>query len=140
MAEAVFKDLVAKEGLDDQFCIDSVGTGAWHMGDKAHRGTRSVLSRHNIRCDSISRMVTHTDLEQADYIIAMDQSNVSDLHYSFRNVGLDGRVQLLLDFADNTSVREVPDPYYSGNFEGVYQLVDDGCRGLLTHIRDEQNI
>ena len=140
MAEAVFKDLVTKEGLDDQFFIDSVGTGAWHMGDKAHRGTRNVLSRHGIRCDSISRMVTETDLEQADYIIAMDQSNVSDLHYSFRNSALDGQVHLLLDFADNASVREVPDPYYSGNFEGVYQLVDNGCRGLLTHIREEQNI
>ena len=140
MAEAVFKDLVAKEGLDNQFHIDSVGTGAWHMGDKAHRGTRNMLSRHGIRCDSISRMVTGSDLEQADYIIAMDHSNVSDLHYSFRNSGLEGRIQLLLDFADNTSVREVPDPYYTGNFEGVYQLVDDGCRGLLAHIRGEQNI
>ena len=140
MAEAVFKDLVVKEGLDDQFYIDSVGTGDWHVGEKAHPGTRNVLSQHGIRCDSRSRQVTRTDLEQADYIIAMDLSNVSELDYSFRNVGLNGRVHLLLDFADNTRVREVPDPYYNGNFEGVYQLVDAGCRGLLAHIRDEQNI
>ena len=140
MAEAVFKDLVINEGLDDRFHIDSVGTGDWHVGEKAHRGTRNVLSQHGIRCDSRSRQVTRTDLEQADYVIAMDLSNVSELDYSFGNVGLNGRVHLLLDFADNTRVREVPDPYYNGNFEGVYKLVDAGCRGLLAHIREEQKI
>ena len=140
MAEAVFKDLVAKEGLNNQFSIDSVGTGSWHVGDHAHRGTRQILTKHGIRCDSISRQVTQTDLKQADYIVAMDRSNVSDLQYIFNDVSLNGQVHLLLDFAENTSYREVPDPYYTGGFEEVYRLVDAGCRGLLVHIREENGI
>ena len=140
MAEAIFQDLVAKEELSDQFHIDSVGTGSYHEGDSAHRGTRRVLANHGIRCESISRQVTRNDLDLADYIIAMDHHNISDLQYSTRGMPLNGQVHLLLDFANSTRVREVPDPYYSGNFEEVFQLVESGCKGLLTHIRTEQGI
>ncbi|HWH95110.1 MAG TPA: hypothetical protein VNT03_14715, partial [Baekduia sp.] len=31
-AEAVMRDLVAREGLDGQIEIDSAGTGSWHVG------------------------------------------------------------------------------------------------------------
>lgn len=140
MAEAIFIDMVAKEGLSDQFHIDSVGTGSYHEGDRAHRGTRRILANHGIRCESISRQVTHKDLDVADYIIAMDYHNISDLQYTTRGSQLNGQVHLLLDFANNTNIREVPDPYYTGDFEGVFQLVEAGCKGLLAHIRVEQGI
>jgi protein-tyrosine phosphatase len=45
-----------------------------------------------------------------------------------------------LDFAKNTTEQDVPDPYYAGNFEYVYQLVEDGCRGLLATIREREGI
>jgi len=140
MAEAIFIDMIAKEGLSDQFHIDSVGTGSYHEGDLAHRGTRRVLANHGIRCENISRQVTRHDLNLADYIIAMDHHNISDLRYSMRGVQLNGQVHLLLDFAENTRIRDVPDPYYTGNFEAVFQLVEDGCKGLLAHIRAEQRL
>jgi protein-tyrosine phosphatase len=140
MAEAVFSDMVTKEGLSDQFFIDSVGTDAYHVGDLAHRGTRRVLAKHSIQCHSISRRVARTDLDEADYIIAMDHHNASDLQYMARGIPLDGRLHLLLDFAGNTRVRDVPDPYYTGGFEEVFRLVEAGCRGLLAHIRQEKGI
>lgn len=140
MAEAVFKHLVEEEGLADQFYIDSVGVGSWHVGEPAHRGTRNVLAKHGIRCNSTARRVNRTDLEQADYIVAMDYSNVSDLKHMGRGVLLNGQVHLLLDFANNTRQREVPDPYYNSNFDEVYRLVGDGCRGLLAHIRQERRV
>lgn len=139
MAEAVFSDMVAKEGLGDQFQIDSVGTDSYHVGDRVHRGTQRVLARHGIECHSISRQVTRNELVEADYIIAMDHYNASDLKYLARGEVIDDRLHLLLDFAD-TPVRDVPDPYYSGNFEEVYRLVEAGCRGLLAHIRQEYGI
>ncbi|MCB0208160.1 MAG: low molecular weight phosphotyrosine protein phosphatase [Anaerolineae bacterium] len=140
MAEAVFKHLVEQEGLVNHFIIDSVGTSSYHIGDLAHRGTRRVLSDHGIKCSSISRQINRRDLETTDYIIAMDQSNVSDLQYASRGLSVDDRISLLLSYADGVTRLDVPDPYYSGNFEEVYQLVDAGCRGLLAHIREEQGI
>ncbi len=40
----------------------------------------------------------------------------------------------LLDFAPAGFPRDVPDPYFDGNFDAVYDLVDAGCRGLLAHL------
>jgi len=140
MAEAVFKDIVAKKGLTGQFHIDSVGTAGYHQGEAAHRGTVRALADHGIRCNSRSRQVNRTDLENADYIVAMDHSNVSNLRYMPRELSIGDRTFLLLDFAENSNIQEVPDPYYTGNFEKVYRLVNSGCRGLLAHIREEKGV
>ncbi len=57
-----------------------------------------------------------------------------------RGSRLDDHLHLLLDFSGNSHIREVPDPYYSGNFEEIYRLVKEGCQGLLDHIRGEHGI
>ncbi len=69
--------------------------------------------------------------------MAMDDENVADLQ---RRFGPHPRLVRLLDFAGSTPLREVPDPYYKGNFDTVYQLVVDGCQGLLAEIRAEAGI
>jgi protein-tyrosine phosphatase len=140
MAEAVFKHLVEQEGLSKQFHIDSVGTISYHVGELTHPGTRRVLADHGIQSDSISRQITSTDLTEADYIIAMDSDNIADLRRKRRGIPLNGRIQRLLEFAEGVSERDVPDPYYSDNFERVYRLVKAGCQGLLAHIRQEHDI
>lgn len=145
MAEAIFKDLVTKAGLSDQFYVDSVGTDAYHGGEPAHRGTQRVLAEHGIRCESVSRQVTRADLEKVDYIVAMDRSNASDLQAMAAKAALDGCLCLLLSFAEgqqgsSRSILDVPDPYYTGNFEEVYRLVEAGCKGLLAHIHRERGI
>jgi len=44
----------------------------------------------------------------------------------------------LLNYALDTGVTEVPDPYYDGRFAEVYALVDAACDGLLEEIRRER--
>ncbi|RMG93194.1 MAG: low molecular weight phosphotyrosine protein phosphatase [Chloroflexi bacterium] len=132
MAEAVFQHMVDEAGLSEQITVDSAGTGSWHVGEKAHPGTRRVLAAHGITYNGRARQVTAADMaDDHTYIIAMDQSNLNDLQ---RTWGDHPRLYRLLDFASQAEVRDVPDPYYTGNFEYVYQLVEDGCRGLLAHI------
>jgi protein-tyrosine phosphatase len=70
----------------------------------------------------------------------MDRYNVSDLRAMIFKSALDGRLHLLLSFAEGQPLPDVPDPYYTGNFEEVYQLVEAGCQGLLAHIRRERGI
>ena len=139
MAEAVFRDIVVREGLDNQFNIDSVGTHSYHVGDTAHPGTQRVLAKHGITCDVISRRVNQIDLQQTDYILVMDEMNRRDLQSIARGFSLDigDRLHLLLDFASDQPLREVPDPYYTGDYEETYRLVTAGCWGLLKHIRQE---
>lgn len=137
MAEAVFARLVAEAGLEEQIAVDSAGTGSWHIGESAHPGTRRVLQRHGIDYSGRARQVTRDDMEPDHYVIAMDQSNLDELR---RRYGDHPRLYRLLDFASDGTERDVPDPYYTGNFDYVYRLVEDGARGLLAHIRQEEGV
>lgn len=140
MAEAVFTDQVKKAGLSHLFAIDSAGTIGYHAGEPAHPGTRKILSRHSISYNGLARKIILADLAKFDYLIGMDTENILDLRNMDRGGANVPKVHMLLDFAHQAIVRDVPDPYYTGNFEYVYQLVLDGCQGLLNYIRAEHNI
>ncbi len=136
MAEAVFRDLVKKERVADRFEIASAGTGGWHVGEPAHRGTRETLKRHGIEPNGlVAKHVSQAMLDRADYVVAMDAENVSDLN-AWR---LDRhKVSRILDYTESLDVHDIPDPYYDGRFELVYQLVSQGSAGLLQHIREQR--
>lgn len=138
MAEAVFKQMVDQEGLSGVITVDSAGTGSWHIGEKAHRGTLRVLSKHGIAYNGRARQIAERDVRGDTYIIAMSQANVDEFRQRF---GVDyPRLYRLLDFARQTGVRDVPDPYYTGNFDMVYELVEKGCRGLLDFLREQEEL
>ncbi|HSH02477.1 MAG TPA: low molecular weight protein-tyrosine-phosphatase [Anaerolineae bacterium] len=137
MADAVFQQMVKEAGLAEQIQVDSAGTGGWHAGEKAHRGTRQILAKHGVPYDGRARQVAERDMTPKTYVIAMDSQNKADLEARF---GTHPRLHMLLSFAERAEVIDVPDPYYTGNFDYVYELVSDGCRGLLAHIRAEEGL
>lgn len=138
MAEAVFQNMVDDAGMSGMIEVDSAGTGSWHIGETVHSGTRRVLANHGIDYRGRARVVHQNEVKNAStYIIAMDGANMRDLRRRFGDVP---HLYLLLDFAENSSERNVPDPYYEGNFEYVYDLVEDGCRGLLAAIMENEEL
>ena len=138
MADAVFQQMVAQAGLTAQIGVDSAGTGSWHIGEQPHRGTRQVLAEHNIPYNGRARKITATDMaDPTNYIIVMDQSNYDDVVQEF---GQHPRLYRLMEFATNSHEMNVPDAYYTGNFDYVYELVTDGCTGLLATIRQENGL
>jgi protein-tyrosine phosphatase len=138
MAEGVFQKMVDDAGLADRIQVDSAGTASWHIGETAHSGTRNTLSKHGISYNGRARRIRPDDyVDVSNYVIAMDSSNLADLR------ALNGehpRMFRLLEFASHTDLRDIPDPYYTGKFEQVYYLVVDGCEGLLSVIRENENI
>lgn len=138
MAEAVFNHLVEQAGLSEKIIVDSAGTGSWHIGEKAHPGTSNILAKHGITYQGQARRIHIDDtINPNTYIIAMDSSNLRDIEARF---GQHPKLFRLLEFAENADVMDVPDPYYNGNFERVYQLVEDGCRGLLVKIIEDEGL
>lgn len=137
MAEGVFRQLVKEAGLANRIDTASAGTGGWHVGERPHRGTLAILKEHNIDLgNKRSHQIIHSDLREYDYIVAMDSENVADIQALFGK-----RVPRLMEFIlDNELPLDVPDPYYTGGFEQVYDLVEAGCRGLLAHIRKQVGI
>jgi len=136
LAEALFRRMVTDEGLEDRFVIASAGTSTYHADERPHPGTQAVLAKNRVPLDPQKRaqVIRPADLDQFDYVVTMDRSNVQTL----RRWGKD--VPLLLDFAEGVKVRDVPDPYYDDNFDEVYHLVEKGLRGLLDHIRTREGV
>ncbi|KRE83108.1 hypothetical protein ASG89_13360 [Paenibacillus sp. Soil766] len=141
MAEAVFRHQVKEAGLEDVISIDSAGTGDWHIGHPPHQGTRDILDRNQIEYEGLqARQVRPDDFHQFTYIIAMDESNIVNLATfapEFAENRKQASIHKLLDFSSNQTITEVPDPYYTGKFQEVYEMVEESCSRLLAHIVDE---
>jgi len=139
MAEAVFRDLVNKAGLGDKIKIDSSGTGSWNLNEPPYPGTQKILKRYGIGFDGqISRLTTSEDLSQSNYIICMDNSNMTNVR-RFGDVG-ENYFGKLSDFVPDATWSEVPDPYYTGDFDVTYELVLEGCEHLLKFIREQHSL
>ncbi|WP_334013145.1 low molecular weight protein-tyrosine-phosphatase [Alteromonas sp. S167] len=133
-AEAVFKQKAADAGL--KLVIDSAGTHGYHIGkapDKRSQaaGVARGYSFKGLKC----RRVDESDFEKFDYILAMDDSNLSNLRGMSPSQYQD-KIKLFLDFA-SVEDKEVPDPYYGGKrgFELVLDLIEEASDGLITHIQ-----
>ena len=134
MAEAVFAHKVRAAGLQEKIHADSAGTGEWHIGKAPHHGTLEVLKKKGIEYVHLARVITSGDLKDFDYIVTMDAANLADVR---RMPGAGTNIRPLLEYAPETGVAEVPDPYYDGRFDEVYALVDKASDGLLAAIRRE---
>ena len=134
MAEAVFAHKVQEAGLAEKIEADSAGTGDWHVGQPPHSGTRALLKRRHIDYTHQARVITQSDLDTFDYILTMDDQNLADV----RSIGK-GRavVRPFLEYAPLNAVSEVPDPYLTGGFSEVYELVNEAADGLLSAIREK---
>lgn len=80
-----------------------------------------------------ARQITPADYETYDYILVMEQANLLRME---RLLGPDkaNKVFRLLDFTEVPG--DIEDPWYTGNFEGVFQSIKKGCMAFLQHIQD----
>ncbi|UVI27662.1 low molecular weight protein-tyrosine-phosphatase [Paenibacillus spongiae] len=139
MAEAVFRHELMARGLEDVIKVDSAGTGDWHLGKVPHEGTRGLLDRHGISYEGMrARQVRLDDYDDYDYIVCMDTNNERDVRQMLgsRCDGHD-KVFKFMDLLPERKTADVPDPYYTGNFEEVYELVSQGCARLLEKIAEQ---
>lgn len=137
MAEGMFRAKVDAAGLTNQIRIDSAATGNWNLGNPPHRGTQQVLTKHGIDYSQMrARLIGQDDFSDFDYVIGMDGSNMADLE-ELKPLDSDVVLKKLMDFAPDEKESEVPDPYYTGNFEETERLVSAGCEGLLQAIREK---
>lgn len=135
MAEYVFKDLVDKENLSDDFYIDSAATSSEEEGNGMHYGTRKKLIEKNINIDNhIARKIKKEDYDKYDFIIGMEESNIRNIK---KIIGIDtkNKVYRLLDFSKRP--RDIADPWYTGNFDITYDDIYEGCNSLLSYIKNK---
>lgn len=146
MAEAVMRHKAAAAGLQGIIDVDSAGTGDWHLGKAPHEGTRKVLDVHGVSYSGMTaRQVDEKDFGRFHYIVAMDGKNLGDVRKLFgissaREASMNDQGAAVFSFMSllpDRGVEDVPDPYYTGNFDYVYELVEEGCEALLKRIKQD---
>lgn len=136
-AQGMFEYLLEEARLSQHIDVDSAGTHAYHIGEKPDkRATQAAAGRGIDLSRQRARRVEAADFMRFDYVLAMDSSNLDDL-VAICPQAQQNKIQLFLDFAQDLSEREVPDPYYGGDqgFERVLDLIEMGARALLEDVR-----
>lgn len=136
-AEGAMRRVIEDAGLADRVHIDSAGTAGWHTGKRADDRMRAAALSRGLDLTSLARQVAPADLADFDLILVMDRSNYSDVRSLDRQGQHLHKVRLFCEFCTRHEETEVPDPYYGGpeGFENVLDLLEDGCEGVLQHIR-----
>ncbi len=131
MAEGLLKKRIAEKGWSDRFMIDSAATSTYEIGRPPHPGTQAILARETISTeDMIARQIQSQDFQEFDWIIGMDQSNVEELK-QIAPADAQSKIHLFLSSVPGKEKQDVPDPYYTRNFDETYQLLDLGLEHWL---------
>lgn len=133
MAEFILKDLVRREGLSDQFEIDSAATSTEEIGNPLYYAARQILVQHGIPCEGHhARQLTKADGDDYDLLIGMDYANIRNMRRICPQA--ETKIKLLLSYTKRPD--EVDDPWYSGDFQTAWRDIEEGCRGLLAAVKD----
>ncbi len=136
-AQGVFEHLVTRENLGKDIIVDSAGTSGWHIDSAPDARTVQAAKSRGYDLSALrGRKAITQDFELFDFVLAMDQENL-DVLKALKPKNYSGHLGLFLDFASNSSTREVPDPYYGGakGFDTVLDLIEDASEGLLAHLK-----
>jgi protein-tyrosine phosphatase len=136
-AEAVFARDVRAAGLEEHFEIDSAGTGHWHVGEPAHEQTRAIARRFGVDITHRARLFTVKDFDRFDWILAMDRQNLRTLQNMAPGEAARAKIHLFRTWEhDAPKDAEVPDPYYSGQFELVFHICERASAAFLAYLRE----
>ena len=129
-AECLFRSVVQERNLQDNFDIDSAGTGGWYAGAQPDRRMRAAAKKAGKEIGCSARQITIDDFSQFDWVFCMDQDNYEDV------IGMgacEKKTAMLLPFVGYEELCEVPDPYDSGDrgFDEVVALIDDAVHRLV---------
>jgi len=136
MAEGILRDMIAKEGLP--WTTDSAGTGDYHVGEAPDkRAVKAMKDRDIDISDLRARQLRPSDFEDFDLLLAMDASNLRNLQALAANSVLAKKAKLMMDFAPDHALREVPDPYFGGDegFREVCDMLTIACRNLMNDVQ-----
>ena len=141
MAEFIFKDMVKKQGISDQFEIASAATSTeeiWNgIGNPVYPPAREELARHGIRCDGKRAVqLKKSDYDYYDYLIGMDSMNIRNMERMTGHKG--GKISMLLSYAGRQD--SISDPRYSSRFDVAYADIVEGCEAFLSYLRGQGEI
>jgi protein-tyrosine phosphatase len=143
LAEGIFKKLVNEAGLESVIESDSAGTSRWHIDEPPDTRSIQIAARNNIRLDHLGKQVLRVDLNNFDYILAMDTDNLENiLKLEVPGQEYRAKVMLMREFDEERSGADIPDPYYGGEngFQHVFDLLEESLGNFLVFLIREHGL
>lgn len=130
-AEGAFRQQIHKRGVGNLFEIDSAGTHAYHIGEQPDSRSQLAAKKHQVdlSCQQ-ARQVHESDFYYYDYIVAMDTNNLTKLQTICPSEH-QHKLSLMLDNIPKNNNKNVPDPYFKGRFDEVFEMLNRASGFLL---------
>ena len=135
-AQYIFDELIMEEHLETVLMCDSAATSTEEIGNPIYPPMKQALFHHNVVIgDHRARQLRRNDYDNYDLIIGMDSEN---MYYIKRIIGDDpeGKVHTLMEYTDTPNAL-IDDPWYTRDFETAYQMINKGCKALLSYLKSE---
>ena len=136
-AEMVARKMIDDAGAWKRISVESAATTREEIGNDIYPPMKKALVAAGYPCvPHAARQTTRADYDRYDYLIAMDDENLWDLRRIYGS-DPDKKISLLLDWAGEAG-REIEDPWYTRNFQGVLRQIEEGCAGLIGRMLAER--
>lgn len=130
MAEAIAKDIIKKQQLQNEFYISSSSTSTEAVGEGVYPYADRTLIAHNIvGFTHISKQITKEDYENFDEIYVMDKRNLKNIKYIIPE-DKNNKISLLL------KDKEIEDPWYTRDFEKAFREIFKGVNDIINKKRE----
>ena len=131
LAEGILKNKLLERGLD--WTVDSAGTGFWHIGEPPDPRSVSTAKKYGLDISrQRARQIRPADLKEYDLILAMDSSNYQDILRLANGSRQETKVEMILNYVDPGSNRNVPDPYWNDDgFDQVFRMLEEACDKVI---------
>ena len=131
----MMRDLKTSQGkwIRQGLVTGSAAATREEIGNDIYPPMKKALLAAGYVCEPhAARQTTRADYGQWDYIIGMDDENMWDMKRIYGG-DPDGKLSMLLSWAGQPG-REIDDPWYTRDFNGVLKQIEEGCRGLLKEV------
>ena len=130
MAEMIFKDLIYKNNKKYLFKCESKSTSMEEIGNDIYP---SLVQGGDIY---FVTQTTKEDYNKYDLIICKEKNNYYDL-INIYNGDPEDKIKLLMDYTGRDE--EIEDPWYTGNFDKVFNQIKEGCEDLFDYLVDKSH-
>ncbi len=132
-AEAVLTQM-CREAHFGQAEVSSAAATREEIGNDIYPPMKKALREKGYSCPPhAARQTVREDYERYDYLIGMDYENLSDMKRIYGGDPL-GKISLLRDWTGEAG-QEIDDPWYTRDFRGALEQIEDGCRGIMQFLK-----
>ena len=129
LAEGILQHLIETKGLP--WTVDSAGTASYHVGKGPDPRSVEIAARHQLDISGQTcRQLSVDDFYNFDLILAMDAENYNNIN-NLKPADATTQVELVLNYSHPNENRQVPDPYYGGGFDLVYDMLWGACQQIV---------